>query len=128
MHSCRRGATSTSWSSPQARSLRMSRRPSPRRFPPSPARARGLELSIVTSASVRTPSDTPPFEPHLNTLGDRVVDGEGGPGDADLVAHFAMAREHGVAILGPPPMDLIAPIDRSRLLRTLADDLAWSVE
>jgi streptomycin 3"-adenylyltransferase len=39
-----------------------------------------------------------------------------------------MARAAGVAILGPPPTDLIAPIERSRLLRTLADDLAWSIE
>jgi Domain of unknown function (DUF4111) len=44
------------------------------------------------------------------------------------VAHFAMARAGGVAILGPPPTELISAIDRSRLFRSLAADLAWSVE
>jgi streptomycin 3"-adenylyltransferase len=93
-----------------------------------PCPAVGLELSVVTSESARTPSDAPAFELHLNTQGNRVVDGEGGPGDPDLVAHFAMARARGVTILGAPPTDVIASIDRSRLLRTLADDLAWAVE
>ena len=45
-----------------------------------------------------------------------------------MVAHFAMARTSGVAILGPAPSNVISPIDRSRLLRSLAADLAWSVE
>jgi hypothetical protein len=88
----------------------------------------GLELSVVTSESARTPSDAPAFELHLNTPGNRVVDGENCPGDPDLVAHFAMARARGVTILGPPPTDLISSIDRSRLLRALAHDLAWSME
>jgi predicted nucleotidyltransferase len=88
----------------------------------------GLELSVVTVESVRTPSDAPAFELHMNTPGNRLVDGGSGPGDPDLVAHFAMARARGVTMLGLPATDLIAPIDRSRLLRTLADDLAWAVE
>jgi hypothetical protein len=93
-----------------------------------PCPAVGLELSVVTTESARTPSDAPAFELHLNTPRNRVVDGEGGPGDADLVAHFAMAQARGVAIEGPPPTDLICSTDRSRLLRALAHDLAWSMD
>ncbi len=88
----------------------------------------GLELSIVTSLAARTPSDVPAFELHLATQGERVVDGDGLPGDPDLVAHFAMTRVRGVALFGPPPDQVLSPIDRSRLLRVLADDLTWALE
>src|SRR5438093_12022741 len=66
----------------------------------------GLEMSIVTLESAQTPSDSPAFELHLNTQGHRVVNGDGHAGDPDLVAHFAMARTRGVALLGPPVKDV----------------------
>jgi hypothetical protein len=90
----------------------------------------GLEMSIVTLDVARTPSERPAFELHVNTHQNwaRVVDGEGHAGDPDLLAHFAMARARGVALLGPPPEDLIAPVDRSHLLRSLADDLASAID
>jgi hypothetical protein len=88
----------------------------------------GLELSIVTSLAARTTSDAPAFELHLATQEAHVVDGENRPGDPDLVAHFAMARERGVVLFGPPVDQVISPIDRSRLLLALADDLAWALE
>jgi hypothetical protein len=88
----------------------------------------GLEISIVTLESARTPSDRPAFELHIGTDEDKIVDGAGHDGDPDLLAHFAMARAHGVALVGPPPEDVIAPVDRSRLHRSLADDLAWATE
>jgi hypothetical protein len=58
----------------------------------------------------------------------KVVDGERHAGDPELLAHFAMARARGVALLGPPPEDLIAPVDRSDLLRSFADDLASAID
>ena len=88
----------------------------------------GLELSIVTSLAARAASDAPAFELHLATPGARVVDGVGHPGDPDLVAHFAMARERGVVLFGPPADQVISPIDRSRLLLVFADDLVWALE
>ena len=88
----------------------------------------GLEMSIVTLGSVRTASDGPPFELHVNTQDHKVVDGAGHAGDPDLVAHFAMVRARGVAVLGPPAVDVIPPVDRSRLLRSLAEDLAWAID
>ena len=50
------------------------------------------------------------------------------PGDPDLVAHFAMTRQRGVVLFGPPAAQVLSPIDRSRLLLVLADDLAWALE
>jgi streptomycin 3"-adenylyltransferase len=88
----------------------------------------GLELSIVTSEAARTPSDAPAFELHLATQEARAVDGVDQAGDPDLVAHFAMTRERGVVLFGPPVDQVISPIDRSRLLRVLADDLTWALE
>jgi streptomycin 3"-adenylyltransferase len=88
----------------------------------------GLEMSIVTVDSVRTPSDAPAFELHVATLGSRVVDGADHPGDPDLLAHFAMTRARGVCLYGPEPQDAFIPVDRARLLRSLADDLTWALD
>ena len=87
-------------------------------------------MSIVTLDAARTPSGRPAFELHVNTHQDwaKVVDGEGHTGDPDLLAHFAMARARGVALLGPPPENVIAPVDRSQLLRSLADDLSSAID
>jgi hypothetical protein len=57
-----------------------------------------------------------------------MVDGAGRNGDADLVAHFAMTRARGMALLGPPPAEVFPPVDRTRLLRTFVDDLTWGID
>ena len=88
----------------------------------------GLELSIVTLDVARSTSARPAFELHVDTNENRAVDGAGHAGDPDLLAHFAMATARGVALLGPPARDVIAPVDRSLLLRSLADDLAWAID
>ncbi len=90
----------------------------------------GLEISIVTLEAASTPSERPAFELHVNTHQNwaKVVDGEGHAGDPDLLAHFAMARARGVTLLGPPPENVIAPVNRSHLLRSLADDLSSAID
>jgi hypothetical protein len=88
----------------------------------------GLEMSIVTVDSVRTPSETPAFELHVATLERKVVDGADHPGDPDLLAHFAMTRARGVCLCGSEPQDVFIPVDQARLLRSLADDLAWALD
>lgn len=87
----------------------------------------GLELSLVTLEACGRPAELPPFELHLSTTDGRVVDGDGRSGDADLPMHFAMARERGVAITGPPPEEVFAPIPRAWLLRAFASDLEWAL-
>jgi hypothetical protein len=88
----------------------------------------GLEMSVVTLAEAGTPSDPPTFELHIATEEGRVVDGAGRAGNPDLVAELAMTRSWGVVLVGPPPRDVIAPVDRAALLHAMADDLRWAVE
>lgn len=94
---------------------------------PCPA-VRGLELSVVTQTTTLAPTPTPPFELHLATSNSttRVVDGQGHPGDSDLVLHFAVCRDHGHPLTGPPPRQVFAPIPRRWLLQGLARELAWA--
>jgi hypothetical protein len=93
----------------------------------------GLEVSIVTLDSARSSSDRPAFELHMDTQ-ENTVDhgarhpGARHPGDPDLIAHFAMARVRGVALMGPPAEEVIAPVARTSLLRSMADDLEWGIE
>jgi hypothetical protein len=88
----------------------------------------GLELAVVTSDSARTPSDAPGFELNIATAEGKVIDGLGHAGDPDLLAHFAMVSERGLALLGPPASKVFAPVGRRWLLRTFADDLAWGLD
>jgi hypothetical protein len=39
-----------------------------------------------------------------------------------------MARERGSALLGPPPAEVFADVDRRRLLRSFADDVTWGLD
>jgi hypothetical protein len=89
---------------------------------------RGLELSVVTRTTTLAPTPTAPFELHLATSNatTRVVDGQGHPGDPDLLLHFAVCRDHGHPLTGPPPRQLFAPIPRRWLLQGLARELAWA--
>lgn len=88
----------------------------------------GLEMSVVTALSAKTPSSAPRYELHIATEEGRVVDGLNEDGDPDLVAHFAMARARGVALLGLSPSQVFTPLDRGLLLRSFAHDLTWGLE
>lgn len=94
---------------------------------PCPA-VRGLELSVVTRTTTLAPTQTPPFELHLATSNSttRVVDGQGHPGDPDLLLHFAVCHHHGHPLTGPPPRQVFAPIPRRWLLQSLTRELAWA--
>jgi Nucleotidyltransferase domain len=70
----------------------------------------GLELHVVHECTIK-PAEAPRFELHLGS--GKVVDGSGHPGDADLPAHFAILREHGRALVGPPPASVFPPIPRA---------------
>jgi hypothetical protein len=85
----------------------------------------GLELHILCERAIE-PVDTPRFELHVS--GERVVDGDGHPGDSDLPAHFAVLHERGRALVGPPPATVFPPIPREMLLRSFAGELRWAEE
>lgn len=97
--------------------------------PEMPCPGSGLELSIVTDASLDVESHSPPFELHLCTVPEArtFVDGHGHPGDPDLLLHYAVAREKGRAIIGPEPEEMFPIIPRSWVLEAMADELGWAV-
>jgi hypothetical protein len=74
------------------------------------------------------PFDPPGFELHVDTGHDKIVDGSDNPGDPDLIAHFAMTRARDIALGGPPPTEILAPVERSRLVRAPDRELAWAVQ
>lgn len=85
-----------------------------------------LELSIVTSTAAAVPAPPFPFVLHVASP-DRVVT-DSGDGDADLIAHFAVCHFSGVALSGPPPAEVIAPIDHHQLLAHPAHELQWGLD
>ncbi len=86
---------------------------------------KGLDLWVVPLESTRTPCADPAFELWLLTAIDRELIGvEGQPGDARLVLLYAMCRDHGVALAGPPPRRVFGPIRRSWLVDAMRVDLA----
>jgi len=93
-----------------------------------PCPARGLELVVYTSASAVTPTTEPGFELNLNTGAGWTfrADREPQPGERHW---FAIDRSvlagHGVALLGPPPGEVFAPVPRDELRPLLAEVLRW---
>jgi hypothetical protein len=95
---------------------------------PSPA-GRGLEFGLVTVQSAATPCAEPAFELDLTSsaAGDTATAGAG-RGHADYLMHFAVCREHGRVLAGPPPRDVFAQAPGHLLDAAFAGELAWATE
>jgi hypothetical protein len=93
-----------------------------------PVPARKLELVVYARAAVERPTPGAAFELNLNT-------GEGRPHHATtnpeaepghwFVLDRAIARERGIALVGPPALTLFAPLPRQWLRAALRESLAW---
>ena len=89
---------------------------------------RGLEFVLYARGAVAPPERRPRFAVNLN-VGPRMpyrlsLD------PADEPAHWflldlAILRDHGRALAGPPPVELIGPIPRRWVLEALRDSMAW---
>ncbi|WP_374927958.1 aminoglycoside adenylyltransferase domain-containing protein [Kytococcus sedentarius] len=84
-----------------------------------------LELSVVTPDAAREPRAPWPYLLHVASPDRHVTDP--GAGDPDLIAHYAVTRQSGIALIGPPPDELIGPVDHGTLLAHLADELRWGL-
>ena len=94
-----------------------------------PAPGVGLEFSLVCTESFEPLTPTPGFELHITTgVETKVIDGAGHPGDPDLVMHYALCRERGVAILGPRPHVIFPNVPRPMLLQALAAEVVWGLK
>lgn len=92
--------------------------------------ARGLEFGLVTAESAASPCAEPRFELDLTTseAGERPTLGHDRPGHADYLMHFAVCREHGRALTGPPPVEVFAEAPVHLLDAAFTDELAWAAE
>ena len=96
-----------------------------------PCPARQLELVGYARAAVDPASRHPRFELNFNT--GRAIEDHLMLDPAEESSHWflldiAFGRELGVALLGPPPAEVFAPVPRVWCLETLADSLAWHAE
>ena len=95
--------------------------------------ADGLEFTLMTAGEASPPElPAPRFQLHLTTGGWRavrnVVDGRLREGDRDLVLHLAVCREHGDAILGPPPRSSLAAVPEEAIESAMRDEIGWARE
>jgi len=90
---------------------------------------RGLECSVVTSSQAARPGPPYPFILHCgrDAGAQRLYLGSEMPGDNDLLMHYAVCREAGITLSGPPPLDCIGAVPRQAILTYLADELEWGL-
>lgn len=95
----------------------------------------GLEFSLVTEEAARSAAHPMPYELHFSCeaeFTDALRAGDYsramGGNDPDLAAHVTVARARGVAMIGPPPGDVFAPMPWRHYLDSLETDLAWALE
>ncbi len=93
------------------------------------APVKGLEMSAVLREYAENPIFPTPYEFHFSSMYkgeyetniDETLARLHGD-DADLPAHFAVARKAGVPFDGPPPEQIFAPVPKSLLWKSLQPD------
>ena len=93
-----------------------------------PCPARGLELVVYTREAAARATGEAELELNLNT--GRAMPFHVTFDAAEEPAHWfvldrAIVREHGSALVGPPPADVFAPVPRETALHALADSIRW---
>jgi hypothetical protein len=83
-----------------------------------------IEISFVAAPSLRPWRHPAPYELHFSSKAGLVGPGE----DEDLAAHFTVAREAGVALIGPAPADVLPEVPWEDYEDSLRRDLAWARE
>ena len=86
-----------------------------------------LELSVVAPPDAARPAAPWPFLLHVASP-DRIVRPHLGGGDPDLCAHYAVTRQAGIPILGPPAEEVFGQVSRGMMLTYLRGELVWGVE
>ena len=90
----------------------------------------GLEATVVDESPARTSASPWSYRVHVTTapLDRKTVWCEAGGGDSDLILHYAVVRAAGWAAYGPPPADVVGPIEPRVVGRQLAAELRWAVD
>ena len=94
-----------------------------------PCPARGLELVVYAEHTVRTGTREAAYELNLNTGGSMPFHVSFAPGDGEAEHWYAIdravIRDHGRALLGPPPAQLFAALPQWMLVDLLVDSVRW---
>jgi hypothetical protein len=90
----------------------------------------GLEASVVHAGAALVPTAPWPFVLHATTGrgGENLVWGSRGAGDADLILHYAVAREYGWPARGPDPHTVFGAIPEPVIVGQLVAELRWAVD
>ena len=83
----------------------------------------GLELSIVSVEAAGAGRWPMPYRLHV--VDGRIVDGGEDP---DLAAHVTATLARGIALLGPPPEEVLVAPPWPVFLQSIVDDLDWGME
>jgi len=93
-----------------------------------PCPARKLEFVLYTLTQASTFSQQPEFELNFNSgaeLPDHLSLDIGEEGTHWFILDIAMGRELGVALFGPPPAEVFAPVPGQRVKEAILDSMAW---
>ena len=95
-----------------------------------PCPARKLELVVYRAAQAAAPTRGLEFELDLNTGpgGDRLLTDLGDEPSHWYLIDLAIAREHGIALSGPPARELIGEPPRADALAALEAGTRWAEE
>jgi hypothetical protein len=99
--------------------------------PALPCPVRKLELVVYPAEALRGPSPSLAWELNLNTGPEAGVAASMDPSSEPphwFVLDVAMAREHAVTLVGPPPPDVFAEIAGQRVLQALIESVRWHRE
>lgn len=90
----------------------------------------GLEVSAVAAVDASSPASPWPFVVHASsTPGDRkVLVGDEHDGDPDLALHYAVVRQSGWVVYGPPPEEVVGVISPEVVRDSLRSELLWGLE
>jgi len=91
---------------------------------PRPFPTRGLDLEVVTADSAACGAVRPPTELKVLSFAGYIRTAADEPrGDPRLVMHFACCRDHGVALVGPPAVEVFAPVPTQTYVAELGREL-----
>jgi sulfate permease, SulP family len=90
-----------------------------------PIGAKGLECHVVTLKTIRHPPAIPRLELLVAVEGSEVTIRSPRSGSREMIFHFKLTRECGVALIGPQPAEIFGTMPRRYILEAMIEDTRW---